>query len=223
MNKIIKLARERSRDSDFGHAMDHVSLTVELAKYLASKEGADENVCTIAAYLHDIAKNNSRNHGIQGAEEAREFLKEIGASNTLIEKVCYAIAQHDNDLPKETIEAQILWDADKLQSVGPLGFARIFANRMIYVKKDVYYAIGQAKYWEDFFLERFYTDTGRRIATKLHSFMEEFFYLCDVVKQAQLDQVLSPNRYALAHDIEGINKHVACSQRKPVKRDSKLC
>lgn len=219
INKVIALARERSQDNDFGHTMDHVSLTVELAKYLASKEGADENICIIAAYLHDIAKNNSQNHGIQGAKEAREFLKEIGASDTIIEKVFYAIAQHDNDLPKETIEAQILWDADKLQSVGPLGFARIFANRMIYVKKDVYYAIEQAKYWEDFFFERFYTDTGRRIATKLHSFMKKFFYLCDAVREARLDQILSSNRAMLTHDIEGINRHAACSQRKPVKRD----
>ena len=190
MEKIIGLAQERSQDNDFGHTMDHIVLTVELARQLAAREEADEEVCTVAAYLHDIAKNDSKTHGLKGAEEARVFLKRIGAPDRFAVRVCYAISQHDNDLPKKTIEAKVLWDADKLQSVGPLGFARIFANRLIYVKKDVYYAIEQAKYWEEFFLERFYTETGRSTAMKLNRFMERFFDLCDAVRDAQLDQLL---------------------------------
>ena len=200
MEKIIELSRERSQDNDFGHTMDHIVLTVELSRQLAAREGADEEICAIAAYLHDIAKNDSQSHGTQGAEEARAFLKQIGAPDRFAAQVCYAISEHDNDLPKKTIEAKVLWDADKLQSVGPLGFARIFANRLIYVKKDVYCAIEQAKYWEKFFLERFYTGTGRSTAMKLHRLMETFFDLCDAVRDAQLDRLLD-DAYHISADI----------------------
>jgi len=190
MNEIVEFATQRSRDADFGHTMKHIDLTVALARQLAAREGADEEMCVVAAYLHDIAKNNSQSHGTDGAEEARVFLERLGTPGHLIDQVCYAISQHDNDQPKLTLEAKILWDADKLQSVGPLGFARIFANRLIYVKKDVYYAIEQAKVWEEFFLQRFYTDTGRSAAVRLHRFMEEFFQLCDEVRDARLDRLL---------------------------------
>jgi len=203
MAKIIELAQERSQDNDFGHTMDHIILTVELSKYLAAKEGADEEVCTVAACLHDIAKNNSKAHGLRGAEEAGKFLAEIGAPDPFVDQVCYAISQHDNDLPKRTIEAKVLWDADKLQSVGPLGFARIFANRLIYSKQNIYYAIEQAKYWEEFFQERFYTDTGRSAAMKLNRFMEEFFSLCDAVRGAQLDQLLDDGYHLSAGISDG--------------------
>ena len=205
MQKIVSFAEERHRASDFNHALDHIQLTVKLSRYLAGKEDADNEICTVAAYLHDIAKGNSADqpkddfaelkkesdgHGAIGAKEAKELLEKLGAPDFFIDQVHYAISQHDNDSPKMTKEAAVLWDADKLQLVGPLGFARIFAYYMVYVKKDVFHAIEQARYWEEFFLERFCTDTGRSIARNLHQFTEYFFRVCDASKNGQLKQLL---------------------------------
>ncbi len=192
MRKVAAFARERCRDNDFGHTMEHNNLTVELSKHLAAVERANEEICVVAAYLHDIAKNNSKSHGIEGASEAAEFLKHIGAPVQFTNEVSYAISQHDNDSPKKTDEAKVLWDADKLQSIGPFGFARIFGNRIFYGKKDIYYAIDQARYWERFFFDRFYTAVGREAATPPHQYMNKFFELCDAVLEANLDPLLEP-------------------------------
>lgn len=202
--------------------MDHIHLTVDLSRYLATKEGADEEICIVSAYLHDIAKGDVANepkgdfaklrkksdgHGPNSAEEAKEFLKKLKTSDYFIEQVHYAISQHDNDLPKKTKEAAILWDADKLQLVGPLGFARILGYYMIYVKKDVYYAIEQAGHWQEFFLERFCTDSGRQIAENLHKFMREFYRLMEDAKNGQLYQpslrqdLLYSKKHGHAHNI----------------------
>jgi len=217
MKEIVGFAEERHRSCDLNHAMDHIQLTVKLSGYLAGKEDADKEICTVAAYLHDIAKGDSADepkgdfaelkkesdgHGPIGAQEAKEFLKKLDVPDYFVDQVQYAISQHDNDSPKESKEAAVLWDADKLQLVGPLGFARIFAYHMIYVKKDVYYAIEQARYWQEFFLERFCTGTGRHAARNLHQFMKEFFRLCDASRDGATDSILREPaviRYSIPH------------------------
>jgi putative nucleotidyltransferase with HDIG domain len=220
MKEIVSFAETRHKSGDLNHTMDHIHLTVDLSRYLASKENANSEVCIAAAYLHDIAKGDaaeepkgdfaklkkrSDGHGPNGAEEAKEFLKRLDAPDSFIEQVHYAISQHDNDLPKKTIEAKVLWDADKLQLVGPLGLARMFGYYMGYVKKDVYYAIEQARYWQDFFLERFCTETGYQLAGNLQQFMEQFFRLFEGAKNGQLYQ--PPLRQDLPHSKEHCHAH----------------
>lgn len=204
MREIVSFVRERHKSSDLNHMMNHIELTVKLARYLAAKENADQEICTIAAYLHDIAKGNSSppkenftklsdspdGHGSAGAQQAREFLKKIGAPDPFIDQVSYAISQHDNELPKDTKEAEVLWDADKLQLVGPLGFARIFAYRVVYAEMDVYSAAENAEKYEDFFYQRFYTNTGREIARHLHNFMKKFHRLCGATIDIKFDEIL---------------------------------
>ena len=93
MREIVSFVKERHKSGDLNHMMNHIELTVKLAKYLAAKENADQEICTVAAYLHDIAKSDSSpakenfaklsdspdGHGSAGAEQAREFLRQIGA------------------------------------------------------------------------------------------------------------------------------------------------
>ena len=190
MEKIIAFARVKSYLQDFDHTMDHIELTAEIARCLAYKEGADIEVCVVAAYLHDIAKNSSKEHARTGAEEAKEFLKEIGAPESFINEVRYAISQHDNDLPKNTREAEILWDADKLQSIGPLGFARVYGYRMVYGTRQVYSSVSMAKDYTDFFYDRFYTNTGRKISLNLRRLMQQFYRSYGAIVNVKLDDLL---------------------------------
>ena len=190
IKELVAFAEAEYNLQDFDHTLDHVELTVAIAGYLASKEGADVEVCVVSAYLHDIAKNSSQEHAKVGAEEAKAFLKQIQAPDPFIDQVCYAISQHDNDLPKRTKEAEVLWDADKLQSIGPLGFARVFGYRMVYDKRQVYGAVEKAREYTDFFYDRFYTKTGREIAQSLRSSMREFYRLYDAVVSVKFDQLL---------------------------------
>lgn len=182
IEKVINFAETRCEINDFNHNMDHIKLTAKLSRYLAAKEGANIHVCLVAAYLHDIGKNSSNNHGATGARMARNFLKSIGVPNSFIARVCYCISQHNNGSPKRIKEARVLWDADKLQLIGPLGFSRILRHALLFFKeKDIYKAIKRAKRYEKFYYERFYTKTGRQIARNQHNFMEEFHTLCESI------------------------------------------
>lgn len=189
-DKIISFAKEKHSSQDFDHTFWHIELTVRIAEYLAEREGANKEVCTVAAYLHDIAKNNSDKHSKAGAEEARKLLAEIEAADSFADQVCYAISQHDNDLTKETIEAKVLWDADKLQSIGPLGFARIFGYRLVFEKQDVRYCVKEAKEYTEFFYKRFYTSTGHRIANHMFAFMEGFFRLYERAISVDFEELI---------------------------------
>jgi uncharacterized protein len=116
------------------HNMDHVirvyKTCIEIAK---TEKNVDMDILIPSALLHDIAtvresEDTSGNidHSVLGAEMAGEFLKSINYSDEKIEKIKHCIKAHryrTGNLP-ETIEAKILFDADKLDAIGAVGVAR---------------------------------------------------------------------------------------------------
>lgn len=192
MRRIRAFALKHCAQNDFNHNAAHVELTVRWARYLARTEGADVRICEAAAYLHDIARNEaglSKKHGPPGAQLARAFLQSIRVDTHSINAVCYAVGQHDSGGLKKTREAEILWDADKLQSIGPYGYLRIVAHHLHYDTRDIMRAHALTIKRHRFFLRRFYTRTGRRIARHLHG--------CTAVFCGMLEASRIPDAYAL--------------------------
>ncbi len=191
LQDIIDFAKKKSKTNDFNHNISHIELTAKIAGALAKYEKADAQICAAAAYLHDIGRAKAKGkHGARGAKIARAFLKKMRLPVGFIHAVCYAIAEHDRGAAKSTKEAAVLWDADKLQSIGPLGFMRIFAHHLLYDTRDIFLAKGLTKDRHNFFYQRFQTSTARALAKKLHSFMDEFYYLMNAVKSARLKKIL---------------------------------
>ncbi len=120
----------------FDYRFDHVQEVVRLSKEMARTLGADLTVVTLAAWLHDVAKpglGNGNRHGERGAEIAREFLMAHGVDKVTIEKVCVAIRKHVGltlKRPLEPLEAQIVWEADKLTKLGVTGFIHYIINSL---------------------------------------------------------------------------------------------
>jgi len=188
--QIIDFARSKYETNDFNHNIDHMELTVRIAGILAKKEGADAEICMVAAYLHDIGRKKIKGrHGEKGAGMARVFLEKMELSPVFVNAVCYCISRHDSGSPKRTKEAAVLWDADKLQAVGPFGFIRIFAHHLIYDTRDIYLAKQLAQKKIRFFYQRFHTRTGKALAKRLHNYMDEFYALIDLVKKAQIEKI----------------------------------
>jgi uncharacterized protein len=112
----------------FDYRFDHVENVVHIVKQLARDNNADINIVTIAGWLHDIAKpgmESIQDHGILSAEIASEVLRKEGVEEKVIENVCDVIRKHVGltlDEPLTPIEAQILWEADKLVKLGIIGF-----------------------------------------------------------------------------------------------------
>jgi uncharacterized protein len=124
MRKVtIKEAQQHSGRTEpiYNYRWEHVTAVVTLAVKLASLTGADEEVVEAAAWLHDIAKDKGSNHPQMGAAYARRFLPRTNFPADKIERVAQAIEQHMGlwrSHPLETLESQVLWDADKLAKIG---------------------------------------------------------------------------------------------------------
>lgn len=119
------------------HDRSHVERVCKLALRIAGEVGqpVDLDVLRAAALLHDVARAMEdeglvEDHAREGARIAREILWRVGFPESKIEKVAYCIEAHRfrSGVKAETIEAQILQDADRLDMLGAVGIARVFAR-----------------------------------------------------------------------------------------------
>jgi uncharacterized protein len=130
MNKplTIEAARRLYEAGGGGHDFDHVLRVLALAERIAAAEGADLGVVRTAALLHDVAESQDREtHHLLGAQRARELL--VGEPAEFVDAVAHCIEAHRfrHDPQPQTLEAQVLSDADKLDSIGAIGIGRAFA------------------------------------------------------------------------------------------------
>lgn len=117
------------------HAADHIYRVLFAALDIASTEpGADTDLLIAACLLHDVgrpeeAADPSLCHARVGAEKAFCFLLDSDFPEDFAQKVRHCVAAHRfrSDTPPESLEAKILFDADKLDVTGAIGIARTLA------------------------------------------------------------------------------------------------
>ncbi|AQS37989.1 putative HD superfamily hydrolase [Shewanella psychrophila] len=116
---------------DQAHDINHVLRVVKTAKSLCSSETAMLEIVLPAAYLHDcffFPKNHPdrSTSSMVAADKAINFLTSIGYPSEYLEGIHHAIVAHSfsADIKPETIEAQIVQDADRLDAIGAIGIAR---------------------------------------------------------------------------------------------------
>jgi uncharacterized protein len=122
---------EQLASADSGHGLEHVLRVVENATRLARGTGAELDILLPAAWLHDcvvVSKASPlRNQASRlAAERAGRFLEEIKYPTDKIASIRHSIAAHSFSarIPCETLEAQLLQDADRLEALGAIGLAR---------------------------------------------------------------------------------------------------
>jgi uncharacterized protein len=122
------------------HDFQHVLRVYNMAERIAQKEGADLDVVRAAALLHDIPDNNTgqsvrSEHHLQAAGTAGVILKEEGWPDEKIRAVQHCIRAHryrsGGETP-QTLEAKIVYDADKLDVLGAIGVARAVAYAVLH-------------------------------------------------------------------------------------------
>lgn len=187
------------------HDWSHVERVRALARRIGREERADLFVLDAAVLLHDIAKveeMRSRGgfcHAEEGAKRAIPVLEKQGIDAETIARIVHCIASHRNrsegkSVP-ESLEAKILFDADKIDSLGAVGVARdfLFAGMIgvtkLYAENEAEHAKNPKKYeyTEDDtaileyethlkgIKDRMLTKTGKTIARERSDFMKEFF------------------------------------------------
>ena len=187
--------------SDGVHDFDHIRRVYAMATRLAKEEGADLEIVQAAALLHDAADSAAgtperANHHIASAELARKILEQEVWPPDRIAAVQHCIRSHrfrSKDERPETLEAQVLFDADKLDVLGATGVARVIAYAVqagepIYAEpSERFLENGQklsgephSAYHEHLFKlvkikDLLFTKTASRIAEERASYLDEYF------------------------------------------------
>ena len=118
--------------TDSAHDKEHIYRVLYTALDIAKTEtGVDYDILICACLLHDIGrqdqfKDPNLNHAEVGADKAFTFLSSHGFSEDFTHRVCDCIRSHRyrKRNPPSTVEAKILFDADKLDVCGAIGIAR---------------------------------------------------------------------------------------------------
>ncbi|MGB0455051.1 MAG: HD domain-containing protein, partial [Bacteriovoracaceae bacterium] len=125
-------------NDDKSHDISHFQRVWKIAQEIMNDE-ADKLVILAGAYFHDIVcypKNDPRRSlsSVDAGIKAMEILKEMDFPEDKLENVKHAIEAHSFSagIAPKTIEAKVLQDADRMESLGALGLARTFytAGRM---------------------------------------------------------------------------------------------
>ncbi len=195
MKVSVEQARQYYATAEAVHDFDHVLRVLALAERIGGAEGADMEVVRAAVLLHDthraVEDTQGGDHAAMAADHARRVL--VGAAPDFVEAVAHAIRAHRfrNDTAPQTLEAQAVFDADKLDAIGAVGVARAFSygghnGQRLWADEvpsnydgrilteahtphhEFVYKLAKIK-------DRLYTPTGRAIAQARHRFMAAFY------------------------------------------------
>lgn len=184
---------------DTAHDKEHVYRVLYHALEIArSEENVDYDVLIAACLLHDIGRkeefeNPEVCHAMAGGEKAYRFLLEKGFAPEYAKQVKQCIQSHryKANHPPQSLEAKILFDADKLDAVGATGIARtllykgIVSEPLYSVRPDGEVSTGENDMVPSFFQEykdkleglysKFYTETARSMAEERKHIAAEFY------------------------------------------------
>ena len=193
MQKITDAAIEYIRrlfaENADGHGLEHALRVYRTALYLAkSAPAADPLVVALGALLHD-ADDHKLFHTEHNAN-TRRFLAEQGVDAETADRICGAInavsfSQNRGKRP-ETIEGQLIQDADRLDAIGAVGIARTFAygGKHGRTPED-----SIAHFHEKLLLLRdlMNTEQAKALAEERHAFMEAFLRQWDRETDISID------------------------------------
>jgi len=119
--------------TDGAHDLGHLRRVWKNARAIGLDMGADLEILLAAAWLHD-AVNLPKNHPDRArasqlsADWAAQYLAGTDFPGAKIPPAAHAIAAHSFSagIEPETLEAEILQDADRLEALGAVGIARMF-------------------------------------------------------------------------------------------------
>ena len=122
-------------ENDSAHDFEHIMRVYKNAQKLCKKEKVNEKLVLCAVLLHDIisypkSDKRSKNSSIDSAKKAKTLLKRYDFTENEITIISDAIRDHSFSQKKtpKTIEGKILQDADRLDALGAIGIARVFAT-----------------------------------------------------------------------------------------------
>ncbi len=131
----IKNEVKEIMNNDSAHDFEHIMRVYKNAQKMCKKEKANEKLVLSAALLHDIVSypksdKRSKMASTESVKKSKQILKKYNFLEEEITVISDAIRDHSfsqNKIPS-TLEGKILQDADRLDAIGAIGLARVFAT-----------------------------------------------------------------------------------------------
>ena len=169
--ELEKLVKEKFEKEKRGAAHDftHIKRVMKNCELIGRKEKANLKILKYAALLHDYVREakheKNGNHALESDKKAKQLLKKTSLTKKEIEEVCHAIEAHSRSskIKPKTLEAKVLFDADKLDAAGYYGILRwiILGSELNWsIKKSIEVYSKEA---EKKFSKKFYTKTGTKL------------------------------------------------------------
>ena len=197
MNEILMFIKEELGNDSSGHSIDHALRVQRLAKKIQETEGGNIRIINVGALVHDII-DPKLFHDVEAQKKKLEmFLREQSYISTEIEQIFDIIETisynggHQAQL--NSIEAQIVQDADRLDAIGAIGVGRTFmyggarGSKMYDESIDVqeFESVEAYRKHQSTVIHHFYeklfklkelinTETAKQMAQKRHDFMQTF-------------------------------------------------
>ena len=161
------------------HRFDHTIRVHAIAMRIGRKMGANLRVLSAAAILHDVGrlreKEEGVSHSILSGAMSKDLLSDLGFGDGEIVAILDAIRTHrfSEGLEPNSLEGQILSDADKLDAMGAIGAARGIAQAM----KDERGITGFIAHADEKLLKLhtlLYTDEAKKMGEERHALLEAF-------------------------------------------------
>jgi len=179
--EVVRAVQGLYARKDRAHDLEHALRVRDWGLRLAEAEGGDRVVIELAAVLHDIGRESAieKTHAASSAGLAATILQKCGYAPSVIAEVRAAILSHSREDGHEpcSLEAKILYDADKLDFVGPVGIARLFilAGTMGWPLRGENSAEQFYRQRICHYRENLFTATARRFFDPLFHYMEDYW------------------------------------------------
>lgn len=200
VDKTADFIKKKFTEEYSGHDWWHMYRVWQLAKHIAKEEKATNMlVVELAALLHDVADFKFHGGDLEaGPKAARKWLQSLKVDDetishveNIVRNISFKGAGVKQNL--KTIEGQIVHDADKLDAIGAIGLARVFAysgaKKIPIFRPEIdptlhmsfeeykYDATSSINHFHEKLLllkDRMYTKTGKQMATHRHKYLENF-------------------------------------------------
>ena len=204
INKVTNFVKNEIKDYDSGHSWFHIDRVRRIALDLQEKEGGDRCIVELSALLHDVGDAKFYLDENMAEQKISGFLSKQELSGTVIDEIIKNVKSVSfnggkNKALTNSIEFQVVQDADRLDAIGAIGIARAFhyggfKNREIYNPKikPVHYETKEEyrksnaptinHFYEKLLLlvEQMNTESGKKLAKQRHEFMlnylEQFYH-----------------------------------------------
>ena len=194
-----KYVKAKMEGDGSGHDFWHVYRVWKMAMRIGKKEKADMFIVELGALLHDIADFKFNNgDDTAGAKVSRAWLEKQKVDEKIIKHVCNIVngvsfkgAKVKSEI--KTKEGMVVQDADRLDALGAIGIARVFAyggtkGREIYnpeIKPTKSKSFEEYKKSNITSINHFYekllllkdlmnTKTGKKMASERHKFTKQY-------------------------------------------------